>query len=478
MTYGKTFKSQYQWQYFGIPVERVTAYPTFTGASLRMYNEKLNADSSFYNKWLWLNNESELEAFKGYSITQENPTTYNIAGKLLLCDTTLTLTRQASAVAVGEESGLLTQNIHYGLGQNLFANSYTTPIFIPNMGGFSYMGGTLENTIYLYNTGSFHKWTSGKRETEAPKQQSAGNWLAIPKYGSAIWENQIPSMQGFMIKFRDSELAKGPDESTETIRIAPTKPRYTINTKPLLSPSKTTSSPHIGAAASNFYPTEETDAPLSYLRVNLESTSTRDVLWLISRESTTNHFDNGWDGRKYFGTPTAFIFTQNKDGLMQVNADKTINGSIISFYANADTEYELTLIKSNLDQYDNLYLHDLKAQTSIALDSDTTFYPFIASNKGCVEKRFVILNSSKLNLKEGSIDLLDAYLKPEGTLVVSNLSGSKGQASIYDTAGRMLLCRDMPAGTTEIQLGGLSKGVYLVNLRAEEYQETVKIVVK
>ena len=161
---------------------------------------------------------------------------------------------------------------------------------------------------------------------------------------------------------------------------------------------------------------------------------------------------------------------------MQVNADKTIDGSVISFYANADTEYELTLIKSNLEQYADLHLHDLATKTSIPLNKDTTYYRFTATNKGNVSKRFVILNSNEIK-RNGSISQLDAYLKQNNLLVINNLSGSEGQAIIYDTAGRTLLLHCMPTGISEFPLT-LSRGVYLVNLQADGKREAVKIVVK
>lgn len=452
-TYNTEFKTQYRWQYFGVPVKSVVANPTFYGAALRLYDETYNGDNTqFYQKWHWLDNNSMLGAFKGYSITQPSPKLYTIKGRLNYCDTTVTMTRQAPIVngATGN-----TSNVRYGLGQNLFGNSYTAAIDISELA--TNIPANVERTVYMYNTGAFHNWAAGEREKAAPTPASAGNWFAIPIDAGIIWNNEIPSMQGFMLKFTDDELALGTGANQNvTIPYASKS-----NTKPQLAPRS-----------------EATEkAPLSFLRINLESRSTRDALWLINQEGTTDRFDNGWDGRKYFGTPTAFIFAQNKDGLMQVNADKTIDGTLISFYANDDTEYELTLIKSNLWQYDNLHLHDLVIQTSTALNADTTYYRFSSVNKGIVEKRFLILNSGNLNFKDGSISWLDAYLKHNETLVVSNLSGFAGQVALYDTAGRMLLLKEMPTGTIEIPIN-LCKGVYLVNLQADGKRETAKIVVR
>ncbi len=469
-TEGQSFTTSYQWQYFGVPVKSIVANPTFLGASLRMYDEAYNGDNTkFYQKWHWLNSSSVLEAFKGYSITQEEATTYTIAGELNFCDKTVTMTRQAPIVTGA--TGYV-QNTRYGLGQNLFGNSYTAAIDISKL---VLPDDIVEKTIYLYNTGRFHDWAStGTLTTGTSPQLSAGNWFAIPQESAkAVWNNEIPSMQGFMLKFTDTALASGPGTPI-TINIpyaAAGEPKVIPNTKPQLAPGQ-----H-GQRASRAIEQEQS-SPLSYLRINLESASTRDALWLISREGTTDHFDDGWDGRKHFGTPTAFIFTENKDGLMQVNADKTIDGSMISFYANADTEYELTLIKSNLEQYTNLHLHDLVTETSLALDADTTYYRFTATNEGNVEKRFVILNNHKLKLKnDGSINPLNAYLKHDNLLIVNNLSDNEGQITLYSITGNNVFSQHIPIGITEIPLN-LPKGIYLVNLRAESNHETVKIAVR
>ena len=51
------------------------------------------------------------------------------------------------------------------------------------------------------HTGRFHDWTGGSTVT-GEGQIAAGNYLSIPKNTApAVWGNQIPSMQGFLLKF-------------------------------------------------------------------------------------------------------------------------------------------------------------------------------------------------------------------------------------------------------------------------------------
>ena len=72
---------------------------------------------------------------------------------------------------------------------------------------------------------------------------------------------------------------------------------------------------------------------------------------------------------------------------------------------------------------------------------------------------------------------LDAYLKQDNLLVITNLSGSEGQITLYNVAGGNLFSQHMATGVTEIPLN-LSKGIYLVSLQAAGNRETVKIVVR
>ena len=446
-----TYVGGYRWQHFGVPVKEVVANPTFYGAYLRKYDETINAANSYYQKWVNLTNESKLEKFRGYEITQDAkdaPATYQIRGELVFCDQTITLTHQAPAVSGSTDTN--EYNRRYGLGQNIFGNSFTASIPIDKI----IFPDDVEKVVYMYNTGTFGEWAN----TSAPVSETtmtAGTYIAIPKStASSLDYGKIPSMQGFLL------IHLGSTDAPISMQIPYAD--VAVNTKPQLSPQENDAT---------------TTGSQAYLKINLQSKSTIDNLWLFSREGTTNKIDDGWDGRKYFGTPTAFIYTENADGPMQVSTDKTIDGTVLNFYANEDTEYTLTLTKSNLDDYRNLHLIDLRTRTSTPLTGDVTTYHFTADSKGNVEKRFIIANSAFIDLNSDKFKFLDGYVMNNNRLIISNFTTVDGVMHLCDISGKTLINRKISPSVSEIPVS-LQSGVYILSLQANGRHESIKLIIK
>ena len=449
-TNGTTFSGSYRWQHFGVPVETVKANPTFYGSYLRKYFEDWNGtNTQYYQKWKDLTNESNLIAFEGYEITQDAATTYSIAGKLQYCDKPISLTRSAPAVTSSANTNI--NNDRYGLGQNIFGNSYTASIDITKLN----FPDKVEPTVYLYNTGRFTDWANTTGGGLNAGALSAGQYTSIPQnVASTIYDGRIPSMNGFLLIHRGSSpyYESADDPVTMTLPYANS---LLPNTKPQTAPRK----------------------PLSYLQINLQSKSTRDNLWLFSEEGTTDRNDDGWDGRKFFGTPTAFIYTENADGPKQVNADKTIDGSVLSFYANDDTDYTLTLTKSNLEGYTDLQLIDLVTRTATPLTGDVTTYRFTADSKGKVIKRFIIANSAYVDLNSDKFKYLDGYVLNNDRLIINNFTPRDGTMYLHDISGKTLINRSIPTAVTEVPVS-LQAGVYILSLQADGKKETIKLIIK
>lgn len=442
-TNGQTFSTSYHWQYFGVPVASVKAEPTFNGAALREYFENYNGDNTtYYKKWKDLTNESVLTAFKGYEITQNSATYYSIAGKLVYCDKNLTMTRRAPQVGTPGAG-----NDYYGLGQNLFGNSFTAAIKVNEIT----FPAEAEQVVYLYNTGRFTDWGNAN-STNNGSGLTAGQYTAIPKNASpAVYDGQIPSMNGFLVKFLPAYTVPSVDDKTLTVKY--NGGGVTPNTKPQTTPP----------------------APLSYLQIGLQSQSTMDNLWLLSQAGTTASFDNGWDGCKYFGTPSAFIFAETTAGPMQVAANETIDGTVINFYANQDKDYQLRLVKHKLQQYEQLHLIDLQSRVAVPLASDTTLYHFTANIAGQSTSRFLLVNSSNFEQGNNDVKQLAAQLTNDGKLLLTNYTGKKGEMALYDTTGRELLRGELPISMSAREVR-LLPGVYLLRLRAGSEQLTVKLL--
>ena len=162
---------------------------------------------------------------------------------------------------------------------------------------------------------------------------------------------------------------------------------------------------------------------------------------------------------------------------MQVNTDQTIDGTVLSFYANTDTEYTLTLAKTNLDEYANLHLIDLQTHTAIPLTKDTTTYRFTARSNGNVIKRFIIANASEINLSDNKFSLLHGYVKDNSRLIISNFTTKKGTVSLYDISGKQITAKEMPVSVSEIPVTA-EPGVYILDLQADGKRETIKLIVR
>lgn len=461
------FTTKYHWQFFGIPVKEIpTAFPTFANSYVRQYFENWNGDNKhFYQKWKNISGTSPLKAFAGYEITHDvlPASPYSIKGALNFCDNqVLTLTRMAPFV-----EGASRDNAHYGLGQNIFGNSYTAAIKISEM----HIPDIVEKTVYLYNTGRFYDWA----ETGVVSQTlQAGNYLPIPQNASLVWDNQIPSMQGFLLHFLPEATIFGAAPANVLLSYA--DGGVMQNKRPQLAPkSAVTSNQRIN----NNNDQENQKKELAFLKINLQSKSTIDNLWLFSQEGTSERFDNGWDGRKYFGTPTAFIYTETPDGPMQVNTNSTIDGNVISFFANYDTEYALTLIKSNLGQYSDLHLIDLEAKTVTPLLADSTLYRFTSNNKNVVDARFLLVNkpTSEIDLASDEFKSLSGYITPDKTLVATNYSGQSGTMTLHNAAGMLVMTKNMESGTNRYSTS-LQEGIYIMTLQAGVNKKSVKLVVR
>lgn len=435
-----------------MPVESVQADPTFYGAYIRKYEEKYNGDNKkFFQKWKDVRNSDNLTAFAGYEITQQSHETYTIKGKLNLGDIILTLTRKAPAIITYK--GLELTLKHYGLGYNLFGNSYTAAIKINQI---KFPNTAVEKTVYIYNTGTFSEWAFNKDNHD---NDNPGEYIVVPSnVGHIMGVDQIPSMQGFMLKFNPSQTKFGRDDAFVTLNYN----RIVSNDKPQ----------RIGVRNGS----EEA----GYLKVKLEGKTSADVLWLIETPEATDNFDDGYDGSKLVGlSSSAAIFAQEEDNNLQVKSSNSIIDKAFCFQANKDKKYKLTIVKSNLDKYADLQLLDLKTKTLIPVGRDTTVYSFTSEDNGDIDKRFMFVNHKTTTdiYDESSVDLLDAYLTDNNTLVINNMTVSEGIMSILDAAGSTVATGKTPIGFSKIPVN-LSSGVYVVAIKAGKKTKNVKIVIR
>ena len=435
---------KYFWQYFGLPFQSLQANPSFYGAYVRRWDE---TGTTIQNHWIQLGNNDVIQSFLGYEICQPSPTTYTLKGILENKDF---------------DSGELayTTTALYP-GQHIFGNSYTAAIDITKIN----FGSNMEETVYLYNTGSYNNWeTNSGGTSHSSSNTNPGTYAAIPKNqaGQGGIEGQIPSMQGFLIKAMSAA-------SGNTISI-----------------------PYSSVAIKNttLQRAKATDKNISnkkqYLRIDLKTDSVVvDRMWIFNEPNCTRSFDNGWDGPKMLaGEGVPALFSQEEDDIYQVNSVEDINDTNIGFQGEKNNKvYSLEIHSENLQQrYASLYLYDRIVEKITEIASDSTVYTFTNNNGTGIQQRFKIivgfglvnLNGAKEENDEGLLCLFSLDKK----IGVANKSKEKGQVMIFDLLGRIVDNFSIQPQTIQMSPHDLATGVYVINIFTQNKKIIKKIIIR
>jgi len=394
----------YKWQFFGIPLKSVQAYPSFNGSYVREMHEEIDGKGH----WEQLQNESLLKSFKGYEITQENAKTISFEGCLENAD-------------FGPVQLSYTSDVTYK-GQHLIGNPYTAAINIikaENTSNSLIFGNGMYKTIYLYNTGSKDDW-SKNGSNSGGNNESAGQYLSVPQdyAGSDILPSTIPSMQAFLVMVK----TPGP-EATIAIPYSST-----------------------GTVTKNTTLQRVLSSVKIYTRIDLRGESYSDRMWIFTNPDCTRGFDNGKDGYKLMGSNvTPQIFAAEADGDYQVNSVDDINNSYIGFKAGIDTFYTLTFSHQNRDsRYDHLYLTDLIENKTVEITATGSEYFFTSGSGIRVENRFKIIATHEDTDIHTEVKSVDRILNPisvfnSGNIIVlKNQTGLNGFLFLFDITGRII----------------------------------------
>jgi hypothetical protein len=346
----------YKWQFFGVPLRSLTASPTFDGSFVR---ENFETGTTNSEHWVSLENESVMRSFTGYEVTQESPQNLYFQGELENKD---------------YNSGKLsyTPDALYP-GQHLIGNPYTAAIDIDKIVFGSADSLIIDNTIYLYNTGTFSEWQalgdSGTINGTLP-----GQYTAIPKFNAGIGglPSQIPSMQAFLVKVKS-------DNEAATISIPYSAASTMVKNTELQRVRKADLSQKV------------------YTVIDVKGSRYTDKAWIFSNPTCSHGFDNGWDGKKVLThSRTPQLFSMEKEGNYQVNTVDDINGTNLGFQAGEDTQYTLTFTHINTGlRYNSIYLIDLLENKTIDITQSGSTYSFVAQPTVTAVKRFKIITNGK-----------------------------------------------------------------------------------
>ena len=424
---------KYFWQYFGIPVESITAEPTLYGAYVRKSNEAGTDtdDANYY--WTELTNSSTLNAFEGFEICQPVATTYTFKGQLV--------NRSLNLASLPYTIGA------FYPGEHLLANPYTAAIDVNKMN----FGSNVEAAVYLYNTGSYGQWNAATDFGDKP-----GQYQSIPKEpaGNNSLPREVPSMSSMLIKVTDANNTGVSFNYSDVIK----KNESIQRVKSIDAISNT---------------------DLVSTMIDLTGKHYSDRMWIFTEPSCTRNFDNGWDGRKMLGSSLApQIYAIEPDGDYQVNSISDMNNTDLAFQAGDEVEYTIKFTHENIQrQYAGVYLVDLVENKTVDVSENGSTYTFATAQSDAPAKRFKILTRP---YEKGAPDkeaLVKIFTAP-GRVFVQNLSTFKGKCTLYDIAGRAIKNAPFEANAVTEVLSNLIPGAYVVNTITNGEKVSKRVIVQ
>ncbi|WP_156099921.1 T9SS type A sorting domain-containing protein [Hoylesella buccalis] len=437
-TFGENLPVAFTDQFFGIPFKQ-TSSVWLGGSYIYKYDEAINASNKFYQKFTGLKAKEMMTAFAGYSIrsTAAEAKVKSMKGYLNLGDVTLTLTRKASEVAGATGSNAVK---HWGLGQNLFGNSYTAPMKISGLS----LPDALDKTIYMYNTGSGKDWGDATSQSGT----SAGTYLAVPvNTASQQGVNEIPSMQGFLLKFTAGETTvDGAD-----VKVGLKYDNLVTNAKQ-------------EQMAKGY--TFGTNTQPGVVRFILNGEDVSDVMWLFEQPGTSDDFDNGWDGQKLGAEMmSSMIYSDSKAGKLQVNTTDDLTKANITIVTAKPGRYVLNLSRKDLPQYSDLKLIDSKAKMIVPFEGDALEYEFDVTENGVLGDRFKLMNTMATSFGNLPTEI-------QGVTTAT----WNGPAVVYTVSGERVANVNQPKDLMRLK-AQLPNGVYIVSMQVDGKTVSQKMVI-
>jgi len=428
----------YNWQYFGIPVNGITASPTFDGSYVRKWVE---SGTSIATHWVSVNNSFQLQPGIGYELTQNVSTGKTIVFQGQLINSNVTL--QNLPFTVSSPPALFP-------GQSILSNPFTAAIDVTKIN----FGSDIQQAVWLYTTGSYGDWGNVHTTSGTP---SPGQYTVVVTGPSGLgMTSQIPSMQGMLVQFKPS-ITNSTTNSTVTIPYNAVI--MNVETQRVKAAIDSSASGKVGT------------------RIDVTSTNSADKMWLFTEPSCTHGFDNGWDGVKLMGNAlTPQIFSIEPDGNYQVDAVDDINNIQLGFQAGADTEYTLTFTHQNLrSKYSGIFLRDLMENKMVDITENGSTYSFVAESTPTALKRFMIV-TQPIDTNAMNTSQLNIFFAGK-TVFVQNKSNLNGEIMLYDLMGHALKKSSFGSfGFYEFQVGTLS-GSYIVNAYTANEKLSKKIIV-
>ena len=205
------------------------------------------------------------------------------------------------------------------------------------------------------------------------------------------------------------------------------------------------------------------------LKIMIEGENTRDRLYLLENEETSEAYDNGYEANKIFDAPRGHqMYATCQYGYASIDCSESFVGQTIGLKGDNDGEMlTITFDTERLDDYESLYLYDKATgkYVNIIAGEEYTFFGI----KGADDNRFSIVTNPD-----------DENQTPPFVVIGEELAFDKSQIDadnaniyIYDTSGRLLIM-DKINPYENYNIPNMPNGIYLVNMNGY----TTKIVKK
>lgn len=424
------------WQYIGAP-----------GANMSMTNEGV-----LIYHWSeqngWVKATTAMAPFVGYAIsrTTTGNDTYTITTTPVLDNHTVELTRTPSGMD----------------GSNLFVNSYLAPIDLAKFELGVDIVGNVEQTFYLFNSGSWNDWQNvGGGDESIVNGTSPGQYFAITPGSAALLDasmdqTTIPPMQGVYVVANESA----------TIHLNYNKHVFTSTSADMNRPMRAP---------------QQQDQNFMRVRIQVNSdNSGADRMYVIQHENATKGYDNGYDAKNILADGQANIYTHEQDGQMEISVTNQLDSTYIGFAAGDDAVYTLTFTSLVGEE---MYLYDIEQDILIPL-AEQEQYTFYAQPNSVNNQRFILLlnpdDAGNISGGDGvatDIENLSAssHIWFSGkTLHVADAPANTTLA-IYSACGMCIMAPNViPSVPYALDLSHLPMGVYVLRLNNQAYKFVCK----
>jgi hypothetical protein len=227
-----------------------------------------------------------------------------------------------------------------------------------------------------------------------------------------------------------------------------------------------------------------------YIKLLIDSESTRRSTEIYYIDEATTSFDNGYDGKLFSGVshPYAIYSHLISDSNGQHYAIQSLPNSnyesmVIPIGINADAGKEINFSAEvlNLPTAHKVYLEDRETDTFTRLDeANNTYTITLTETYNGIGRFYLHTAQNALNIKTNlTSEKISIYKTDNTTLRIVGLSQGKTTIKLFNMLGKQLLNSSFTTnGVQDISLLQLSTGIYIIQLESEKVLLNKKIILE